>query len=566
MRFTALIFVVLLIAFTGCSREQPVADLILRNGKVVTVDDDVPDGSAIAVKDGRILAVGNETDIGPFAGTGTQIVDLDGKLAIPGFIEGHAHFMSVGDAQLILDLTTPDSWDAIVDMVAGAAAEAEPGEWIRGRGWHQDKWTGTPAQSYEGFPVHNSLSAVSPNNPVVLTHASGHASFVNQKAMDDSRISSETPNPPGGEILLGADGQPTGLLRETAQRLVRVPSAETPEEAEEIDRQRARLASAEVLRNGVTSFHDAGSSFATIDFLKKLADEGSLPIRLYVMIRASNEALAERLAEYRTIGYGDHHLTVRAIKLSIDGALGSRGAWLLQPYSDAPHLAGLNLIPIPDVRETARLALRHNYQLAVHAIGDRANREVLDIYHDIFATRENSDTLRWRIEHAQHIAESDIPRFGELGVVAAMQGVHCTSDASWVPERLGDARSQEGAYVWRKLAESGAVVGNGTDAPVESVNPIASYYSTVTRQLADGSVFYPDQRLTRMEALRSYTINNAYAAFEEDIKGSLTPGKLADITVLTQDILTIEDALIPETEVAMTIVGGKILYDASDDQ
>lgn len=565
MRLTALI-VPLLLLFAGCTREQTVADLILRNGKVVTVDEDVPDGTAIAVKDGRILAVGDEVEIGAMAGRGTQIVDLDGKLAIPGFIEGHGHFMGIGEAKMVLDLTTPESWEEIVDLVEDAVAQADSGEWIRGRGWHQDKWTSVPAQSYEGLPLHGSLSAVSPNNPVVLTHASGHASFVNQRAMDVSRISSETPDPDGGEILRGVDGQPTGFLRETAQRLVREPSDATPEEAEAVARQQARLASAEVLRNGITSFHDAGSSFQTIDFFKRLADEGSLPVRLYVMIRASNETLAERLADYRTIGYGDNHLTVRAIKLSIDGALGARGAWLLEPYSDAPHLSGLNLIPISEVREAARLALRHDYQLAVHAIGDRANREVLDIYRDVFATRESSDTLRWRIEHAQHIAASDIPRFGEMGVIAAMQGVHCTSDASWVPDRLGDVRSQEGAYVWQKLMDSGAVVGNGTDAPVESVSPIASYYSSVTRQLADGSVFYPDQRMSRMEALESYTINNAYAAFEEDIKGSLTPGKLADITVLTQDILTIDDDLIPETEVAMTIVGGKILYDATAEE
>ena len=548
------------VLLSACSTQVPEADLILLNGKVVTVDDNVPDGTAIAVKDGRILAVGDEQEIGPYAGGATQVVDLAGKLAIPGFIEGHGHFMGIGDAQMILDLATPSSWQEVVDLVADAAASAEPGEWIRGRGWHQDKWTETPAESYEGFPVHTSLSAVSPDNPVVLRHASGHASFVNRRAMELSRISPETPNPQGGEILLGADGQPTGLLRETAQRLVNVPDPETREEAEAYDRQAFRLATDELLRNGITSFHDAGVSFSDIDFLKTLADEGSLRVRLYEMIRTSNEQLDENLDDYRMIGYADNRLTVRAIKVSIDGALGARGAWLLEPYSDAPHLSGLNLMPIDQVRETARLALREGYQLAIHAIGDRANREVLDIYEDTFATRAGSDTLRWRIEHAQHISAPDIPRFGELGVIASMQGVHCTSDAPWVPDRLGDERSEEGAYVWQKLMESGAVVTNGTDAPVESVNPIASYYATVSRRLNDGSVFYPDQRMSRIDALRSYTINNAYAAFEEDIKGSLTPGKLADITVLTQDILTIDEQQIPATRVAMTIIGGDILY------
>jgi predicted amidohydrolase YtcJ len=283
------------------------------------------------------------------------------------------------------------------------------------------------------------------------------------------------------------------------------------------------------------------------------------------MIRASNEQLAERLDQYRMIGYRDNHLTVRTVKLSIDGALGPRGAWLLEPYTDAPHLSGLNLIPIPDVRETARLALRHNFQLAVHAIGDRANREVLDIYEDTFATRPGSDTLRWRIEHAQHIAASDIPRFGKLGIIAAMQANHCTSDASWVPDRLGDTRAAEGAYMWKTLAETGAVVTNGTDAPVEKVNPMASFYAAVTRRLADGSTFYPDQRMSREEALRSYTINNAIAAFEEDIKGTLSPGKLADITVLSQDIMTIDEEMILDTKTAMTIVGGQILFDRANE-
>ena len=282
------------------------------------------------------------------------------------------------------------------------------------------------------------------------------------------------------------------------------------------------------------------------------------------MIRASNEQLSENLAQYRTVGYGNNHLTVRTIKLSIDGALGPRGAWLLKPYSDAPHLSGLNLIPIEDVRETARIALRHDFQLAVHAIGDRANREVLDIYEDAFATTPGSDTLRWRIEHAQHLTEADIPRFGRLGVIAAMQANHCTSDASWVPARLGLARSKEGAYVWQKLANTGAIVTNGTDAPVEKINPMASFYAAVSRKLADGSVFYPAERMSREEALRSYTINNAIAAFEEDIKGTLTPGKLADITVLSRDIMTIPEDEILDTVAEMTVVGGKILYDRSE--
>ncbi len=553
--------VAMILLAAGCASEpRQAADLVLYNGKVVTVDEAGTEAQAIAVKDGKIVAVGSDDEIRPHIQEGTEAIDLQGRLAIPGFIEGHGHFMGIGNSKLILDLTTPKNWDEIVAMVAEAAKSAQPGEWIRGRGWYQDKWDKPPDPSWEGFPIHDSLSAVSPGNPVVLTHASGHARFVNAKAMEMSGIDAETENPPGGEILRDKGGRPTGLLRERVP--LRGGDQQSPQEREAEARKMAQLAAEDCLSKGVTSFQDAGSGFETIDLFKKLADEGALPLRLWVMIRASNEQLAEKLASYRTIGYGNDHLTVRGIKVSIDGALGSRGAWLLEPYSDAPELSGLNLVPVEDVKETARLAAEHDYQLCIHAIGDRANREVLDIFEETFQANPEKSDWRWRIEHAQHLHLDDIPRFGELGVIASMQGVHCTSDAPWVPDRLGDKRSEEGAYVWQKLMQSKALVTNGTDAPVEDVSPIASYYSTVSRRLDDGSVFYPDQRMKRMEALRSYTINVAKAAFEEDIKGSLEPGKLADITVLSKDILTVDEEEIPTTEVAYTIVGGKVAYKA----
>jgi predicted amidohydrolase YtcJ len=293
-----------------------------------------------------------------------------------------------------------------------------------------------------------------------------------------------------------------------------------------------------------------------------MVDAGELKIRLYSMIRASPESLAENLDAYRVVGYGDNRLTVRAIKVTIDGALGSHGAWLLEPYDDLPSSAGLNTTPIEDVVETARLAMEHDYQFNVHAIGDRGNRETLDIFEAAYEQAGPGD-YRWRIEHAQHLHPDDIPRFGELGVIASMQGVHATSDGPWIVAKLGEQRAREGAYVWKSLIESGAVVMNGTDAPVEDVDPIASYYSTVSRRMANGEVLYPEQRLDRMEALRTYTINNAYGAFEEDLKGSLEVGKLADVTVLSQDILTIDEMAIPDTEVLYTIVGGEIVYDGN---
>ena len=532
------------------------ADTVLYNGKIVTLGAADPQVSALAARDGRIVALGDDREVRRLVGPGTEAIDLQGRLAVPGFIEGHAHFMGIGDAKMILDLRQADTWEGIVGMVEEAVARARPGTWIRGRGWHQDKWSRVPEGAVEGFPVHDSLSRVSPDNPVVLRHASGHASFVNARALALAGIGPGSPDPPGGEILRDASGQVTGLLRETAQGLVR--GARETGRVE--NRRRAELAVQECLSKGITSFQDAGSSFETIDLLRKLVDEGSMPLRLWMMIRAPNDQLAARLAAYRTIGHADNHLTVRAIKVSIDGALGSRGAWLLEPYSDAPHLTGLNLVPVAEVQETARLALEHDYQLCIHAIGDRANRKVLDIYEQTFGSGGSGLDLRWRVEHAQHLHPDDIPRFAQLGVIASMQAIHCTSDAPWVPDRLGEERSRLGAYVWQALMRSGAVVTNGTDAPVESVSPVESFHAAVSRRLKDGSVFYPDQRMSRMEALRSYTINAAYAAYEEELKGSLEMGKLADITVLSKDILTVPEEEIPTAEVLYTIIGGKVEY------
>jgi predicted amidohydrolase YtcJ len=318
------------------------------------------------------------------------------------------------------------------------------------------------------------------------------------------------------------------------------------------------LADQESISKGITSFQDAGSGFDVTDRVKRLIDEGRMRVRLWMMIRGGN---ADTLKANRVVGYGNNQLTIRAIKITADGALGSRGAWLLEPYSDKADSVGLATTPVEQMRAAAQVAYDAGYQVCIHAIGDRANREVLNIYEEAFRkNNRNGRDLRWRIEHAQHISAADIPRFGQLGVIASMQGVHCTSDAPWVPPRLGARRAEEGAYVWQKLMKSGAVVTNGTDAPVEDVDPIASYYSTVTRKAPDGKVFYGDQKMSRLEALKSYTIANAFAAFEEDIKGSLTPGKLADITVLTKDITTVPDEEIKTAKVAYTIIGGKVVY------
>lgn len=562
MQFPALIALAALSASGAIA--QP-ADLVLRNGKIVTMNSAQPVVQAIAARGDRIFALGSNTDAARWIGPRTQVIDLHNQLAIPGFIEGHGHFTGIGEYRLGLDLREARTWDEIVAQVARAAQRAKPGEWILGRGWHQSKWDHAPNPNVEGFPLHASLDAVSPNNPVLLTHASGHAVFVNAKAMEAAHITRATPNPNGGEILKDASGAPTGLLRETAQQLAnRAHDAylakRTPAQAAADLRQTIDLAAKECLSKGITTFEDAGSPLETADMFRSMAERNELPLRLWVMLRGPNAVLAKNLDRYRTLDVGQNHLAIRAIKRYMDGALGSRGAWLLAPYTDKPESTGLNVEDPADIRAAAELAIAHNYQLCVHAIGDRANREVLNIYESVFREHPEKKDLRWRIEHAQHLDPADIPRFGQLGVIAAMQAIHCTSDAPYVLLRLGPKRAEEGAYVWQKLMKSGAVVGNGTDAPVEDVSPIACYYAAVSRRLKDGTRFYPDQRMSREEALRSYTWNNAYAAFQEKLKGSLEIGKLADITVLSKDILTVAEDQIPTTDVKYTIVGGKVMF------
>jgi len=493
------------------------------------------------------------------------VIELAGLTAVPGLIEGHGHFMGLGQSKMVIDLMDVTSWDEIVRLVGEAAAKAKPGDWIEGRGWHQEKWTSVPQPNVEGFPLHDALSKVSPDNPVILEHASGHASYVNAKAMALAGITNTTKNPAGGQILRDKGGRAIGVLVETAQGLADAAysawkSTKTPEERAADQRRQVELAVQAALEKGVTSFQDAGESFATIDVIKQAADAGALGIRLWVMVRDTNENIAAKMASYKAVGLHDHFLTIAAIKKTIDGAIGSRGAWLLEPYSDVPTTSGLNTSPVEEVKALAELAAANGVQLGVHAIGDRANRESLDIFEATFKAHPEMKDARWRIEHAQHLSIDDIPRFATLGVIASMQGIHATSDAPYVTARLGEARVKDGAYVWRKLIDSGAIVSNGTDVPVERIDPMPNFHASVARTMKDGTPFTPEQRMTRQEALKSYTWNAAYAAKEETLKGSLAVGKLADVTVLTKNILTVPDAEIPSTDVAYTIVGGKIAY------
>jgi predicted amidohydrolase YtcJ len=580
MRNTLFIACIALLSISACSRDSQQAeetaaapdvapaDLVLRGGKVATVDPALGNAEAIAVNGYQITAVGSNADIAAYVGPETEVIELDGRFAMPGFIEGHGHYMGLGRARQILDLRNVQNWGEVVSMVAAAVDKAEAGEWIFGRGWHQDKWDSVPEDAVDGVPRNDSLNAVSPDNPVSLGHASGHAAFFNDAALAAAGIDNETPDPSGGTIVRAPDGRATGLMRETAQRLLNeaigiYEGRLTPEEQEQIDRERVMLAADEALRHGVTSFQDAGSSFETIDFFKRLEEEGNLPVRLYVMVRRqSNEEMDAALPQYKMLPEGNDFLTVRSIKRQIDGALGAHGAWLLEPYEDLPDTAGLVLEEVEDIEGTAEIAIKHGFQVNTHAIGDRGVRETLDLYERVWErTDTDGSQLRWRIEHSQHIDPVDVPRFGELGVIAAVQAIHGTSDGPWIPTRLGDERAKATSQPWRDLFNTGAIVTNGTDVPVEPIDAIASYYASVSRMMVNGERFYPEHAMTREEALQTYTLNNAIAAFEENIKGTLTPGKYADIVVLSQDLLTVPEERIPDTTVDITIVGGEVKYE-----
>ena len=566
MKRAAVVLALGLASCAGARSEEP-ADLVLQNGRIVTVDESRPEVRALAARDGVLVAVGSDEEIAPYIGDETRVIDLGGMLAVPGLIEGHGHYMSWGASLMELELRHARSWDEIVEMVAKAVAGAAPGEWIVGRGWHQDKWDRAPSPSVEGLPTHESLSAVSPENPVFLSHTSGHGVFANAKAMELAGVSREYKDPPGGELVRDSRGNPIGMLREAAAQPVRDAlaryRAERPaEEIEKEQREQVRLAAEAAIANGITSFQDMGSTFATIDLLNKMADEGALPIRLYVAVQETAADMKDRLASYRTIARGNGFLTVRAIgEKVLDGALGTHGGWLLEPYSDLPRSVGFNVTPVEDIEASAALAAEHDYQMAIQGIGDRAARVLFDIYEKEFERHPEKSDYRWRIEHAQVIHPDDLPRFAKLGVIPGIQGIFACSDGPWVVHRLGEERTRERGYVYRSMIDSGAVVMNGTDPPVEEIDPIASFHCSVTRELPDGTIFLPEQAMTREQALRSYTLNNAYAAFEDDVKGSLSPGKYADITVFSKDLLTIPDDDIRSADVVYTIIGGEVRFE-----
>jgi predicted amidohydrolase YtcJ len=560
-----LIFMV--IFFWACKNgpENP-ADKVFVNGIIYTVDETNPKAQAVAVKDGLILAVGSTEEIQAYVGESTKVIDLQGKTMTPGIIESHAHLMGIGYNKLEIDLMGVKTFDELIQKVAEAAATAKPGDWITGRGWHQDKWLQMPEKTVKGFQTHDALSAVTPNNPVYLAHASGHASFVNKKAMELAGITplrSEKPTQEveGGEVLRDELGNPTGVLVERASTLV---SKLIPETTPEKDEEALTLALQELAEKGITSFHDAGSGQDVIDLVQKFKNEGKLTSRMYIMLTGRQPELLETwYKKGPMIDSVDHFLTVRSIKLNCDGALGPWGAWLLEDYSDKPGHRGHETLPMSVVTEVSEKALPLGFQVCSHAIGDRANQEILDRYEAAFAKNPEAKDHRFRIEHAQHLHPDDIPRFGQLGVIAAMQAIHLSSDRPWAIDRLGEKRIIDGAYVWQSLFKTGARIANGTDAPVEPVDPIPSFYASVTRKTLQGlpeGGYEGEQKMTREQALKSYTLDGAYAEFEENFKGSIEVGKAADFTVFDKNIMEIPEDEILRTKVQMTVVGGEVVF------
>ena len=564
INFLPAVFILFLNCTSATKDAADAADLVLNNAKIYTVNKNQPEAEALAVKSGKIVFIGSNSEAKKYIGDSTEVIDVKGQFVMPGFIEGHGHIHGLGLSLTNLNLMNVKNWDEIVAMVADAAKKAKPGDWIIGRGWHQEKWNPAPAKNYLGYPYHEELDKVSPNNPVYLSHASGHSAYVNAKAMELAGITSSTKNPSGGDIVKDKNGEIVGVLAETAQGLAsRAYGSWVNQQSEEAQKakwaERMKLAEDDCLKKGVTSFQDAGSSFEEVQWMKELAQQGKLNIRHWLMVRDNNASLRSHANVFPIVNEGNGFLTVNAVKVSLDGALGSYGAWLLEPYTDRAGWVGNNTFNIDSLKAIADFCWKNSVQLCVHAIGDRANREIIDIYAAQIANDKNKDH-RWRVEHAQHVNPTEIPRFKEWNVIASMQGIHCTSDAPFVPKRLGAKRSEEGAYVWQSFLKAGVVINNGTDTPVEDQDPIANFYASVTRKLKDGTEFYPGQKMTRDQALYSYTLANAYAAFQEKDKGSLEVGKYADIVILSNNLMTCKDEEIKNTKVVTTIVGGKVKY------
>lgn len=534
------------------------ADLVLAGGRVVTLAEPglQPRPLAIAVRDGRIAAIGSEGELRALVGPRTRRLDLSGALVLPGLTDAHVHVEGLGTARESLDLVGAATLEEALARVAAAARTLGPGEWLLGRGWDQNDWPG------QKFPAAADLDRVAGDHPVFLTRVDGHAGWASSRALQAAGVSAATPDPDGGRILRDGAGAPSGILVDAAQRLV---SARIPAPAREVRKRRLHAGLLAAAEGGLTSVHDAGVSLDTIALYKELLAEGRLPVRAYVMLRGPAEILESADSLQPEVGLGDGRLTVRAIKISADGALGSRGALLLEPYSDEPSTRGLLTVERAAYDRVLETALRRGFQVATHAIGDGANRFVLDAYARAFGGRGGA-RHRFRIEHAQVLAPSDVPRFEALGVLPSMQPTHCTSDMYWAEARLGPARAK-GAYLWKTFLRGGLRIAGGSDAPVEAIAVLPGIYAALTRQDAKGwpaGGWHPEERVSLREAIEMFAGGAAFAAFEEGDRGTIEAGKRADFTVLSRDITALPPQEILKTDIVMTIVGGEVAYAARD--
>ena len=536
------------------------ADLVLTNGRIYTVDNARPIVSAMAVRDGHVLFIGSDAEARALVTPSTRVIDLHGSPVYPGFTDAHAHLLGLGTMLQRVNLAGSSSYDEVIARVKAFVKDVKPGQWIQGRGWDQNRWT------VKEFPTHDALSHAFPNNPVVLTRIDGHALLANARAMELAHVTAATRDPSGGRIIRDASGAPAGVFVDNAEQLITraIPAATRAE-----TRAAVLAAIAEANRWGLTGIHDPGENAETISIYEELAKAGNYSLRNYVMISDPGEPASAAAQRNPYIQRGpqsalyDAHLWIRALKLYADGALGSRGAALLAPYSDEPTNSGLLVSQPSHIEAWAEAALQRGFQVNVHAIGDRGNRIVLDAFATALRKYPKADH-RFRVEHAQVLSPQDIPRFAQLGVIPSMQATHQTSDMRWAEARVGPDRIR-GAYAWRSLLSTGVVIPNGTDFPVEEVNPLLTFHAAVTRQDPTNwpvGGWYPDQKMTREEALQSMTIWAAYAGFQEKILGSLTPGKYADFVILDRDIMRVPDTEILGARVTSTWIGGKPVYQA----
>lgn len=560
---------VILVLNISCMKEhtQPTATTYFFNGTIYSMDESSSQYTAMIVENGRITELGGDRINDRIAGSDFTSVDLDGRYVFPGFLEGHGHFMSLGEVVCGLDISGMASWEKVLEKVVLYAASELDTSWILGKGWHPNHWDSLPENLTEGYPDNKELSRLFPERPVILQHSSFHALMANQKALELAGLTNATPDPEGGRIVRDESGNLTGILEENAMGLVmdfyydwknNRPDKEKSRELEKYLDSAMQLC----LSYGITTFVDAGIDVTEFKHYERYHEEQGLDMRIWAMASGGDflEGAFEGIVPYES---SDHRLMMKGVKAYVDGALGSNGAWMVQEYQDQPDWFGQNVTELETLRSIGQKCIDLDLQYCVHAIGDRANREVLDIYEKLFDDNDRvGRDLRWRIEHAQIIQSVDMGRFSRLGVIPSMQAIHCTSDAPMVIPKIGEELAREGAYAWRSLIDQGSIIANGTDTPVESVNPFENLYASVTRRSAPGEPpFFPEQSMTRDEALRSLTIWNAYACKLDKRAGSLESGKWADFFVTDTDLLDCNNSDILTARVWQTYVNGELVWE-----